>query len=1167
MRSTLLAAALAAAFATCAGTAHAGGPYDITNDNELTGTVTIGANDVIYQAGATKGTGNDSANIDIAGGTLTIGQDGGAGYGFELSAGTVDLNGGDVIVTSAASASAATGKNVSLNVTQLDLATANTLAITGAAADATAAVTVATLNSAAGGTIDIGANGTLTVTGTATATNLNLTFSAAGAQASFANGLTLGEGSIAATAAGESYMAVGTGGLSLDNATPANASIGADGGTLKVLVDLADKTAYGDVTLGTNGATIDIQNNGALYVGKLTVNEGTEFAAAGLGSLYADSLEINNTGAVNRFTDSATVNTVVKGLTTIKTGARYDVAGTGNQYQGGMTLEAGAFLVNVTAGNTTITLGTGANNLAALNLDGGSIISSANTFKIDYADIAITTAGMDVLYATGALDLSTSAVTVNMATATDANSIQADGGITMKSYSQISGNMAVSTTVGKMTVADKAVIGKTGATDAIALTVNGDSVAFEGGARLDEMGAIISGTTAGTVNLGTAAVGADLELAGNATLDGLTNNDLTIVNTAAGTAASRLVAIGSGNQALGEIVATDVDLVVNSTSPAGTPALVVSQGTTNGLDVNSVTVQQGELALGSAAGAGLLTTRGDAVVMAGGTLSANDIASTIAGTAGHTLRVASGGSITANGVDLRATGFNSVTIDGTYTAGYNGGNAIFSSDAGITIGATGIVAMSNDLAMNVVINDVLLHSDVAITNSGASSWTSMFGTFNYVLDNADQDLVVSVITNRVVGDDATSRANAYANLQRMWGNNQIGRDLADIVVDVNITPPRITNPSGSVAGDKNLGIFEAIANPSGKNIDRGTLEYVNGGHLYGVTDVAIETNRSFFTDIANRAKVVNRQFTALRETMGSTDALASTAMNKEAANRVWAGGFGLWQDSDMHDGFSGYKYDSWGVIMGYDRAIGPGLAVGVSGAYNKGDYKDKGALAHDSDIESWSGGLYATYSTCAGFFATVFGGYTYSDNDLRELRRDPVSGTNQWAEADFYTNTWSAGGAMGWDIRPVCNLTITPSVGFNYIRAKNSTHDSWLGGVATQQIRGAKNHGMFLPVELTMQYDVQVGDDAKIRLEAGGGYAYNFEKGGLDGSISYFDLVGPGGSVTAAVRSRDNSRHSYKVGGGVRYQYKNVDVGVRYDYMGKNHYDAHRVMGTLGVSF
>lgn len=1303
--------AIAAAFMLSLGTAWGGTDVSAPGGGPI---ATSGSNlEFFASVGGTVDASWNGVNVDFdSANTITIGQSGSSGQTLTWNLGNVDFNvAGTLAITNSLGA---TGQGTTVNVATLDLIAGGTINLVAGANDTDGVnkLVIANLNSAAAATgvtnFNVGANTLLHVQNAAplglgggSAVNITLT----GGEAAFDDAVTLNRGAIHASA--DSSLAVGGAGLTINST---NASLGANAATLNV-VDTQGGSTLAAVTV--DGGILDIRANGVVNVGDLILDNGAAFAASNqAGTLNAKTLTVQAWA-----TDTAGVATKVSGLTTVAANSTYIVAGSNNEYQGGMKIENNGVLLGEAAAATTIAFGT-TGTAATLEIVGGSIEAAmGQTLAVKNADIVVTSGfvGMGNMFnaANGALDFSESTLTVNSAvgvvsmdaaqgitvksynqqqgvvtvnstgvgltvketaaiggaatasfevmgdntvfeggleitgngnvynessanasitvgaagdgtvvlsggsiagtngktfaikaselviTGANANALDGSAGsidlsavavtvdakdasnlplavgidaannVTLKSYTQLNGDVSVAGTTEQFIVDGPAAIG--GGVGTTTFTVSDDATLFKGGVTLGDKGVLASSSTGSTVAVGDAA-GGDVAMTGGASIVATSGNDLTFVDKTPGL--SKFTVSGSGNEIVGSVDANVLDVTVNGSLLDTDPALRIAGAAGEAFTANSMIVNGGEVVLGNTAttSVGLLNVNTGVQVKSGGSFAVeyNDAIVTKLGGVGNAFTVDAGGSVEARGGNISLTNFDSTNIAGSYVAGWNGTTnniAILTSDSDITLASTASVGMTSELASQAAVGTVVMTATggKSITNNANLSMTSMFGTFGFDVVGTNS-LQVSSVANKVNGDySAGDIAQATANLRNMWGRRQFDDNLGNIIYGSSVMPYVYTAIPGNRAGEKNIDIFQSIANPTGKSVGVDTVEYVNGAYNFGVNDVAITTARHFLGEMNNRAKVVNGQFTAARDTFGSGSGLASTAMNENYANRFWMGGFGLWENADKRSGFSGYEYDSYGFIGGYDRALGCNFAVGAAFAYNNGNYEDKGAIGHDSEIQSYSAGLYATYSNPKGFFATLFGGYSYSDNDIRELRRDPTSLSGySWSEADYHTDTWSVGTNVGWDFRPSECFTLTPSVGLNYVRANSNDHDAWLGGVMTQRERDVRNYGLFLPVELGAQYDMIVGVEGKVRLEGSVGYAYNFHQDGIKGTIDYVGIT-PGAS--ASMRSRDNARHTFRTGAGVRYNYRQFDVGVKYDYTAKNDYNAHRVMGSIGISF
>lgn len=976
-----------------------------------------------------------------------------------------------------------------------------------------------------------------------------------GGQASLAGGSTLANGSIG----GWGELAVGTGlaiGSNLATDTT-DADFRVDlGRTLNVTSSLGGP-ADGQLTFGTVGSgDVSMDINGALNAGAIVINEKVAMTGNVTGSVNTRTLTIND-----NFAEEANVAVRVSGLTSVDKDATYTVKGINDEFLGGMKVSG---ILKGDTTDTRITLGTGPGSMGTINLTGGQIASGGGRFSIDYADIRIVTAtgggagtqttALDA--SAGRLNLGTSNVTVNLSR-TGSTIFDITDEIDINNYAQLGGTVTLSGAAGTMKVGGTGVIGNASASSAVTMHLDANTTAhFENGLLLNNYGALVADGAGATVLLGDGVTAGDLTLTGNNQLLGIAAP----LNIAASGAGGKISVSGLDNVAHGNVNANRSALTVN----AGSILSVAGGSLGLGFGVASAAVR-GRLELGdSVLGGGHLTSASDVHVYSGGSIVANHDTATIGGGGpGNAFVVDKGGFFAMETADVRTSGFDSTTINGSFTAGWVGVGAggrptTLYADAPVTIGKSGSISVTKDLAKYATTGQILIDTTIAgtntLTNNANSSYKSMYGQLEFDVTNNGQYLEIVGVSNQLTGNRATDIPLALANLRDIWCPGLIRNDFGTLVYDV---MEGYVVAADTEAGNKNAALFDAIGNPDAKNVGKSTLDYMTGAHLYGITDVAIETSRAFVSDITGRAKALRCNFVG-HDDVASEEALADTAMNSNYRNRIWAEAHGYWQTGDARGCFSGYSYDASGFTLGYDRVLYPNFAFGLAG-----DYKDKGALAHDSKIESFSAGAYGTYSYAGGAYVTAFGGYTYSDNNINELRNDPASlaGTNSWAASDFLTETWNAGLNAGYDLR--CGgLTVTPSVGINYVQARNSDHSEYLGGVATQKISDARNRGVYLPVELGLQYDSFLSNGGRLRFEANGAYAYNLRKNGLNGFVDYIDL-----DAGAGIASPDNVRHSYRVGGGVRYAYCQYDIGARYDYIGKSGYDAHRFSATVGMSF
>jgi outer membrane autotransporter protein len=314
--------------------------------------------------------------------------------------------------------------------------------------------------------------------------------------------------------------------------------------------------------------------------------------------------------------------------------------------------------------------------------------------------------------------------------------------------------------------------------------------------------------------------------------------------------------------------------------------------------------------------------------------------------------------------------------------------------------------------------------------------------------------------------------------------------------------------------------------------------------------------------VATRQDTVMAQRRDMADQFGSSAGLASVAMNADLANRIWASPFYTWQRGDKNAQNEGYDFKAGGVSLGYDRAFGA-ITVGGAFTYSHGDF-DSQAAVDDNTIDSYGFSLYGQYyNVDNGFFATVSGGYTYGDNDWNRLV-ETAAGKN-WQRGDNHTDSYWFGGNVGkdftFDTGSPTRFILTPTVGLFWSQSTGSEYRA--GGAISQVIGEMKSKSLLLPIDLTARIVHQIDDCSSITFKVAGGYAYNFQNDGSEGTVRY-DYVGANSFI---VQGADTERHNWNIGAGVKYQYRSLDFGVDYRYDGRKHFNAHRVSATVGLSF
>ncbi len=312
--------------------------------------------------------------------------------------------------------------------------------------------------------------------------------------------------------------------------------------------------------------------------------------------------------------------------------------------------------------------------------------------------------------------------------------------------------------------------------------------------------------------------------------------------------------------------------------------------------------------------------------------------------------------------------------------------------------------------------------------------------------------------------------------------------------------------------------------------------------------------------VATRQDAVMAERRGMVEQFGSNTALASSAMNADLVNRIWFSPFYTRQNGDKNGVNEAYDFKASGVSLGYDHSFGS-FTVGTALTYSSGDYDVKD-VEDDNSIDSYGFSLYGQYYNASnGFFATISGGYTYSDNDYN--RYDSIN--RKWQRGANHTDSYWFGANVGKDFTLNTGMSnkliLTPSIGLFWSDSTGSAYNS--RGVINQVIGEMETQSVMLPIDVAARYVHEINDCSSVTFKVSGGYSYNFKNDGSKGTMRY-DYAG---ADTISVNGTAPGRSSWNVGTGVKYQYKSMDFGVDYRYDGRKKFDAHRVSATIGLNF
>ncbi len=406
----------------------------------------------------------------------------------------------------------------------------------------------------------------------------------------------------------------------------------------------------------------------------------------------------------------------------------------------------------------------------------------------------------------------------------------------------------------------------------------------------------------------------------------------------------------------------------------------------------------------------------------------------------------------------------------------------------------------------------------------------------------------------LMGDGYLDNVRSYNENKDTWGSGYNNFDLGSI--------PGIINDGyyrALTEGVRNGESF-TVTLPNGRTatfaMSDGWNDAKNGGTIVHPVSIARQVTEILAGDVWKISLHNLQSLVALMDAYGVDCGSCYTVMDKAYLRNFWAGYVDIQQESGTYQGRDGYSYRARGVQVGYDTTRDT-LLFGGAFSYLDGDYEDDIAVEHNSKIEHYNLSLYATYLFESGLFATGLGGYTYSDNSIRELR-------GNWTDEDYKTNTWYAGARLGYMWRRDGQLAFIPSVGLAYIDSRAGGHDIYTNGYATESMSSGGSSSLMVPLELRASYDINLEENGWLKLTANAGYTYYFND---DGPSSWITDLGHNAPVAVSSVNHRQGKSQWNIGAGVRYSVDRFDLDVNYDYYKRSQAEAHRLLANAGVHF
>ncbi|MDR2404961.1 MAG: autotransporter outer membrane beta-barrel domain-containing protein [Deltaproteobacteria bacterium] len=276
-------------------------------------------------------------------------------------------------------------------------------------------------------------------------------------------------------------------------------------------------------------------------------------------------------------------------------------------------------------------------------------------------------------------------------------------------------------------------------------------------------------------------------------------------------------------------------------------------------------------------------------------------------------------------------------------------------------------------------------------------------------------------------------------------------------------------------------------------------------------------------------------------------------------NHIWVGTFGTWARQKARGVYNGYKYDSWGVSIGYDRQIASieGLLLGINGTFAKGKLKTDHELT-SVDLDSMSGTVYGSYTFHNMFFVDLSVSFARSKSDysIQLIHGGHKTGS-------FDTDTTQIGFRTGF-IFNAGSIKITPSVGVRHTRytQKSFTETVYDSFHPANVFDAASDSFVEIPIEITFAGTYDTGS-VKITPELSVGFTSMVKRPKNSFSVGF-----AGSSYRAEIVGPQPDRNSFQAGLGLKIETpSNVEVFLEYDAGFAKSFTEHRLSAGIGYYF
>ncbi len=272
---------------------------------------------------------------------------------------------------------------------------------------------------------------------------------------------------------------------------------------------------------------------------------------------------------------------------------------------------------------------------------------------------------------------------------------------------------------------------------------------------------------------------------------------------------------------------------------------------------------------------------------------------------------------------------------------------------------------------------------------------------------------------------------------------------------------------------------------------------------------------------------------------------------------LWLSAFGQHGEQDADAGYSGFDYDSAGIVLGFDGGFGEGNVLGLSLGYTRNDLTlggDRGS----GDIASTLLSVYGSHGTANGYVDATL---AYGRNDYDNDRNVAVGNIRRTAKSSHEGTTLAASLRAGYYL-PHGAWTLEPNVSLQYAHLKDDAFQESGAGAANMQVDARSNNSFVSTagVRASRSYQRRNGT---LSLQLGAAWLHDFS----NNRVVRAAFAGAPNS-TFAVPAQQVERNGALLDAGIAFQTQHGwTTSLRYQGEFRSGFQSHAIAGQLRYEF